>query len=207
MKTLLRKTASVLSLLLLLAGCNEEETPPAPVPQTGFIESILAKSYWKEEIHFLYQRKGTDNAKIYADSRDIIEAYKGSSGFTFEDQVLMDAVYVDKDRSVWRYVQQDGEYTGYYKNLYDIEYDENALTLRIRTPYDSLRYMGAVTQSELEIVSLSNEQVVFDGPIKTFIRQNWELDDPDKYPYLYVGIRVCWTKTDPNCFTWADQLD
>lgn len=207
MKTLLRKIASILSPAILFTACGKEETPPAPVPQAGFIEGIIAKSYWKEEIRFLYQRKGSGDPKIYADSRDILSAYRGSGGYTYNDQVLMDAIYVDKDRSVWRYVQQEGEYTGYYKNVYDIEYNENDLTVRIRTPYDSLRFMGAVTQSELELVTMSTEQVVFDAPIKTFIRQNWELDNPEKYPFLYVGIRIYWTKMDPNYFTWADQLD
>ncbi len=207
MKRLLRKTALILGLAVLLAACGKDENPPAPVREAGFIESILAKRYWKEEIHFLYQRKGSNDPKIYTDPRDIISAFRGSGGYSFGDQVLLDAIYIDKDRNVLRYVQEEGEYTGYYRYVYDIEYDENDLSVRILTPHDSLRYMGAVTESELKVVSLSDEEVVFDAPIKTFIRQNWELDDPEKYPNIYVGIRVRWTKTDPNYFTWADQLD
>lgn len=195
-----------LCTVLLLTACSKSDAPESQ-PAAGFVESILSKKYWKEEIHFLYQRRGSDDPTIYMDRQDIVAAFRVEGGAPFADQVLLDAVYIDKDDRLYRYVREQDEYTGYFRNNYAIEYDERNQAVRILTPHDSLKYMGAVAGSRMEIVSLTDEKVVFDAPIKPFIRLNWQLDNPDIYPHSYLGIRIVWTRLDPNLFTWANMLD
>lgn len=207
MKTLLRKVALILCLTAIATACDKEENPPVPEREMGFIERIVSKKYWKEDVHFLYQRYKTDDASIYMDPSDIVHAYRGHGGYTYSNQVLLDAIYIEREGSVLRFVQDEGEYIGYYRNNFAIEYNERDESVRILTPHDSLDYMGAVAGSEMRLKYISEDSVVFDAPIKPFIWQNWQLGDRNLYGSNFVGIRIIWKRLDPNHFNWVDQLD
>lgn len=200
-----------LTALLCAVSCHNAEEPSGPTnPQVGFLESRLADNYWLEEIHFLYQRD--NRPEVYMDPETIVEAFDVADGTPFTDQVLLKALYVDPDnRRICRYVAPDneGRYTGCYLNAYSIEYDEYESAIRIRTPYDSLRYMGATSEVPLSIVSMAEDRVIFDAPIKPFIRLNWELDTPrdESITKRYLGLRIIWTRQDAELFRWAQPLD
>lgn len=104
---------------------------PAPVPESGFLERILAGNYWREKIHFVYYRGGTTDPNVYIEKEDIIKSYGFSGGWTYEDQVLLDAIYIDPDKRIYRYIGDNEGYTGYYKNKYTIEYHEDDMSIRI----------------------------------------------------------------------------
>lgn len=211
MKQTLLHTLFAFATLICATACHDTDDPVnSPMPQAGFLESSLADRYWSEEIHFLYQRD--NRPEVYMDPETIVETFDVDGGSPFTDQVLLEAIYLDPDnRRLIRYVAPDaeGRYTGCYLNQYTIEYDEYESAIRIRTPYDSLRYMGAVTESLLSVISLTEDRVVFDAPIKPFIRLNWELDTPrdEAITKRYLGLRIIWTRRDAEAFRWAQPLD
>ncbi len=106
---------------------------------------------------------------------------------------------------------KDNKYEGYfeyYQNSYTIEYDDENQSIRIRSPFDSLTYMNAVTESEMKIVTILEDEIVFDAPIKPFIQRRWYLDNlSESRNEYYLGIRIHWTKENPNRFKSAKPLD
>ena len=99
-----------------------------------------------------------------------------------------------------------GGYVGHYRNSYTIRYDDVNQCIRILSPFDSLAFMNAVVGSEMQVVEILEDEIVFDAPLKPFIEDNWLLNRFNS-GRKYVGIRIHWTKTDPNALQHSKPLD
>lgn len=196
-----------LPLLGILAACGDKSDEPQPQPQSGLLENTLAGSYWREELHLLYQQG--DDPSVRVDPQTLMEACS-DDGPLFEEQVLLEALYIHPDNGrIYRYVADDsGAWTGYYEYNYRIEYDEYENSIRILASDDSLRYLGAVTESEMKVVAMEADRILFDAPVKPFVRLRWGLDEAaEREERRYLGLRVAWTRQPEDLFLWAAPLD
>lgn len=206
------KTALLVGCLCLFLACDKDDSPqlpPEPTPEqaTSQLEESIAGNYWSEKIYFMSYLPGNPySIKEYQE--DIIEFFQLDGGCSWRNLTTLDKIYVNKDnRKVWRYVTDKyGGYSFYYQNSYTINYDDVNRSIRIHSTLDSLAYMNAVAGSEMQIVSMDENEIVFDAPIKPFIWDNWEL-----YKYFHVehflGIRVHWIKANPDWFGSSKPLD
>lgn len=190
----------------LLSACTKD-ADPVPASETPRLEDIIAGNYWSESIHFMSYNKGY-RPKIEESDEDIISGFDLMGGHARADQTTLDKIYVEKDtRKVWRYMKDKyGGYVGHYRNSYTIRYDDVNQCIRILSPFDSLAFMNAVAGSEMQVVKILEDEIVFDAPLKPFIEDNWLLNRFNS-EREYVGIRIHWTKTDPNALQHSKPLD
>ena len=146
--------------------------------------------------------------RIEESDEDIITGFDLAGGLPYADQTALDKIYVEKDtRKVWRYMKDKyGGYVGHYRNSYTIGYDDVNQCIRILSPFDSLAFMNAVAGSEMQVVEILEDEIVFDAPLKPFIEDTWGLNRFNS-GREYVGIRVHWTKTDPGILQYSKPLD
>ncbi len=203
------RIALILCSLCFLFACDKDDTPqPNPGLSTSSLEEIIAGNYWSEKIHFMSYVPGKMNPEIKEYPEDIIKFYQLDGGYSYPEQTTLDKIYVEKDtRKVRRYMSDEyGVYLEYYQNSYTIEYDEGYQSIRIRSPFDSLAYMNAIAGSEMQVVTILEDEIVFDAPIKPFIRETWGLDWFFR-DECFLGIRIHWTKENPDRFKSAKPLD
>ena len=208
MKTFLAKPLLLIFASLFVFACDKDDSPQLQASQ---LEEIIAGHYWNEKIHFMvYGSLDQWPKTIHEHSEDIIEFFRSDGSNPYPDQTTLDQIYVEKDtRKVWRYMKDKyGGYVTHYQNSYKITYDDVNRSIRICSPFDSLTYMNAVTESEMRIVSMDENEIVFDAPIKPFIREHWHLDVLSESHYEdYLGIRIHWTKMNPSAFQSSKPLD
>ncbi len=210
MKTFFPKTLLFLFASFIVVSCDKDDTPqPNPGLSTSSLEEIIAGNYWSEKIHFMVYGYGDQWPRVVQEHpEDIIKFYQLDGGYSYPEQTTLDKIYVEKDtRKVRRYMSDEyGVYLEYYQNSYTIEYDEGYQSIRIRSPFDSLAYMNAIAGSEMQVVTILEDEIVFDAPIKPFIRETWKLDHFFQGVY-FLGIRIHWTKENPDRFKSAKPLD
>lgn len=193
---------------LLLISCDKDDQP-IPSVETSQLEQTIAGNYWDEKIHFMRFIGGWD-IEVKEEADDILKTFGWAGGNSYSDFTTLDKIYVEPNTNrVRRYIKNkyDG-YSEYYQNNYTIEYDDKRGSICISSPNDVLSYMGAATGSEMKIISISDEEIIFDAPIKPFIAENWHVDKlSESHGCEYLGIRIHWTKEDPERFKFGKPID
>lgn len=179
MKTIKFSWFFVLALTLCCA-CSDEETP---APTIDFEEALL-DNYWVESAVYFVNMK--DDVEVL--SPDLRYEYMGGRLYT---------LWFRPDGTIRQYVE-DGCLTPelvisrYYKDgILSYEYDAKAMTLRILSTDADLVKWGWVTDETMQVKSITEDQIVFESPIRECVREEWE-------SYCKINNTVCirsvWTK-------------
>lgn len=185
------KTFITLCSIFILSSCNTDDeqgpvTPTTPGLEKHAVEAVLEGGYWQEKICFVTKTEWPDSGVEVTD--DILDVpYYGSYY-----NIRLDKFHVDPKSGKLRSFDYSNKYTGnwYYQNKYSLIYPDQG-HIRIQT-YDELSsYFGAAFNIDLQVVSCAENEIILDGPIKSYIWQNWNLDNDTK---MYLGIRVFWTR-------------
>ncbi len=205
MKAFAAKSILFLCTAISLLACNKEDDPapvpvPTPEPEMHPVAKVLEGNYWQEKICFTYLEpfvfdvdnpdtdKGTEVKVTECDILDLI-----ASGGSYIDARLNQFYIVPETLTVRVFSQ--APYIGhwYHQNLYTIDFLD-ANHIRINTTNDISLYVGAALDTELKVMSCTDKEIILDGPIKSYVWQNWRLDR--ETDVMYVGIRVYWTKIE-----------
>lgn len=204
MKLLIYKCVFTFCIVLLFASCEKEQNDR---PLGVALEKVLAGNFWREEICLLYKDKGCDALCI---SRDLKSEFPNMAA-TFGDEMMLDLIYIEPETNLVRryylvkimseeppWVEIGHQYC-YLQNHYSIEYKESNAAVQISSPHPELAVRGAVTGSNMQVVSHDAEwsQIVFEAPLKEALSVWFQLEIsyPDRE---YVGMKVIWTKTEPD---------
>lgn len=183
------------SLLCFLASCDKDDPIPTSEPQKHPVEQTLTGNYWSEKICFTYTVMDSKNQSIRV-SEDIVDEYLWQGGYISNQR--LDKFTVDPETGKLRAYDYQNNYVGqnYYQNKYRLEYPD-LYTVRIRCSDLLDYYVGAAFETDLRVISVKDDQIVLDGPIKPYIRERWQLDKKsESNNYEYLGIRVFWTKIE-----------
>lgn len=221
-----------LCLVLLaveMSSCSKEETPqPEPTGGTQVektqaeLEALLTRdTYWRERVYILYM---PDNGKAEAPFEKLL-ADIGSVWVPseyMEEDLFMGTFFVEPGAGVVRnYVHHTTEagrgLLGYYRNRFRIEYDDAGRTVYVCSDDEYLRTVNSVVGVPMRMVSWSEDEVVFEAPVKPFIEQAFRLDEQrydeagSLYPDMVVGMRIYWTRVtsevDLSQMANAEPLD
>lgn len=199
MKIIFCKIFLLVCTVSLFASCEKEESDR---PLGIALEDLLAESYWVEEIQLIYKEKGSDELKT---SKELMREFPWTGGPDYIGDAVMGRIYIEPEthqvRKYYRCAVETPPYYAYQytRNEYSIEYKEREATIRITSPVVELDVRGAVTGSDMKVVSWNESQIVFEAPIKPFVRVWWLLEEDDS-GRKYVGMRVTWKKLTPDLF-------
>ncbi len=201
MKTFFPKTLLFLFASLIVVACDKDDDPvsgTAPMPQVEKhpVEAAFEGTYWQDKICFTYIKDSRDGNKIEV-SNDIDYEYFGPDGGSHYSMRL-GTFSVESDTRKIRVYDESMTYIGshYYHNRYKIEYPDQT-HVRIKAMDELDAYVGASFNTDLEVISCTDKEIVLDGPVKPYIREKWCLEKAaDYYDIIYLGIRVFLTKIE-----------
>lgn len=200
MKSMCYKFLFAVGVFALLASCNKEDERP-------ILSELLVSGYWQEELRFIYEKEGVSFM-----SGDILEVFWDSGGMgthPYIEQTMLQFVKIDpQSHAIRQYTNIADMYRpkfAYYDKGYVISIDDARQTVCITAPDEDLMEKNAVAGSEMKVVSVTDNAIIFSAPIKPFIREHWCLDEYDGriLPKCdFLRMYITWIKS-----RYTEQLD
>ena len=173
----------LLAGLFLAAACDDSKDEGVVVPD---LDPILPGHDWKETPYPLVMQDGQPGGaqgKSLSDLQEAVGIENQKTYPTFDED--LGVFYMRGDGVIRKYTVYDGQETKSLSNAYTYKYDPTAQVLLLTATRDKLRN-GWFADAELKPVSVEEDRVVFEAPVREYTREELGLGAET------VGLQTIW---------------
>lgn len=177
------------AIVLLAAGCNDDD-PPAPKPD---LQTVIAGKYWCSTPSFRYLKDGAE----VVDTEISLPELLAAQGELNENRPFLGVFFCgDGGSSIDAYrvtpYDPEGDHLLVYRGIYTLRLNAEQTVVRLTANDAEFAERSIYTDTELRLVSYSEERVEFDLNLNENVRRQWAKTLQDA-SITITGIRDVWT--------------